>query len=293
MSDKIQRWESRPEAMLLTGVGVWVKYDAHLADKKAALEAQAEENRGKLAHEEEQWANALNLARLKHTAKLATKNAEHDASDRLLASLLDEKDAELAAKDEELNNLNACLRTAISQRDVWQRLHSEDLAQLAALRGEREPALMHYKNARLIGEPCMIHRDFQRPLYRLCNIANSCGVDLWVTHSMRPLGQKLVDAIVEQAARSNHHAGSAVDLNPVYESVWYTSKMMEDLGGENFHRLPVPVRSFLNAVIADPDLRWGGSFGINKDRVHFDSDLARCDPAEWQRRTTQLAEEMA
>jgi len=38
----------------------------------------------------------------------------------------------------------------------------------------------------------------------------------------------------------------------------------------------------------DEFLRWGGAFGVNKDRVHIDSNLVLRDPAEWQRRVKEL-----
>ena len=145
--------------------------------------------------------------------------------------------------------------------------------------------MMPFKSTCLIGEPCMIHRDAKPMMDRLCYIAFNCKVKLYITHSMRRLNQKLFDTVVKQAERSNHHAGSAVDLNPVYEGVWYTSELME-----NMESLPEPVKRFLDKVVYAPELRWGGQFGVNKDRVHFDDDLVRRDPDEWARRVKELTD---
>ena len=164
-----------------------------------------------------------------------------------------------------------------------ERLHKEEIVFLEAQQGNGEPALMHGESAHLIGEPCMIHRAFYSSMIRLIDIAADCDVQLGVTHSMRRLNQKLVGAVIEAAARSNHHAGSAVDMNPVYQGIWYTNEMMKD-----WDNLPAPIQVFLRRVMNDEFLRWGGAFGVNKDRVHIDSNLVLRDPAEWQRRVKEL-----
>lgn len=225
----ISRYAFTHSCMPFTPGGNVVYYKDHLADKKAALAAQAE------GHESTLEALRTNL--------INCHNAE------------------------------------------FNRIRTQHAAELAALRGEGEPALIHYERTRLIGEPCMIHRAALLMMKRLCDIAADCEVELWVTHSMRRLNQKLFGKVVEEAERSNHHAGSAVDLNPVYQGVWYTNAMMEDM-----ESLPTPVQLFLNTVGFGEDLRWGGQFGINKDRVHFDDNLVLRDPDEWARRVRQLQE---
>jgi len=230
-SDEIVRYRPYVEEAhvqhLPASAGLWVTHHDHLADKTAALEAQAEEHREDMRQARRRWWN--------------------------------------------------------ERAGEFTRLVDKHAAELAALRGEREAALIHYEHPHLIGEPCMIHRDFKPEMERLCNIAGRCDVEIWVTHSFRPLNAKLVGAIVEAAERSNHHAGSGVDMNPVYQGVWYTSEKMAD-----WDNLPEPVKGFLRRVENDESLRWGGQFGVNKDRVHIDSDLARRDPAEWARRTREL-----
>ncbi len=239
------RWIWTPDGMR---ENVYIGY-LRAEEVAAALEAQAEEHKKDLSRialqQEEYWSNACARIRREHAADLAEKQAD---------------------RVKEINSLKA-----------------KHTAELAALRGEGEPALIQFENLCLIGEPCMIHRDYRPAMERLVNIAYDCQVKIWVTHSFRPLNAKLVDKIVEEAERSNHHAGSGIDMNPVYQDVWYTNEMMKD-----FVSLPLPIRNFLNAVTHSPDLRWGGTFGVNKDRVHIDSNLVLRDPAEWQRRVEQL-----
>ena len=163
-----------------------------------------------------------------------------------------------------------------------ERLHREEVAFLEAQIAGNEPALIQFEHPHLIGEPCMIHRDYRPTMEKLCDIAFKCDVQLWVTHSMRRLSQKLYDKVVEEAERSNHHAGSAVDLNPVYQGIWYASKKMK-----TWSSLPIPVQNFLSRVKDDPNLRWGGDFA-HKDPVHFDDDLVRRDPVAWAKRVREL-----
>lgn len=208
--------------------GSWVLYDDHLADKKAALEAQAACNETNLTLKYESWRMRMDALNTKHAAELA------------------------------------------------------------ALRGEGGPALLTFThediNALREGcNPVRIHRDFEPSFLRLCGIADNCGVEMWPTHSIRYIDQEMLDLVVKKAKRSNHLAGSGVDLNPVYDGVWYTNEKMN-----GFTNLPPPVKKFLNNVGFDAVLRWGGTFGVNKDRVHFDDDLVRRDPAEWSRRTKEL-----
>ncbi len=273
---EIQRYWSPGGVLHKCNDGTVVRWKDALDHEAAALEAQAEDHREKVTRLQAQ--NSQNLAdqAQRHRKKFIRLVGERNDSDIRFGQLKDKHATELAARDEHLE-------VALSQHILWQRRHDAVKAELAALRGEGEPALIHFESDWIIGEPCMIHRDFEPALERLCIIAREFKVSIGVTHSMRRLNQKLVGAIVEAAARSNHHAGSAVDGNPVYRGIWYTSKMMED-----FESLPSPVQQFLCEVGDSADLRWGGSFGINKDRVHFDDNLVLRDPAEWQRRVEEL-----
>lgn len=251
MAGEILRYYSPNTMIPATDGGNIVFYSDHLADKKAALEAQAEGHNSLLQREQDLRGRVVDAARRQHDKEIEALLREHAESDRLIATLVDRQAAELAA-----------------------------------LRGEGEPALVQFEHPNLIGEPCMIHRDYRPTMERLCDIAHSCDADLWVTHSMRRLNQKLVGAIVEQAERSNHHAGSACDLNVVCDRARYTSR---DLIPSKLEKLAPghPVAGFIEAVRTDNVLRWGGSF-VTPDCVHFDDNLVLRDPAEWQRRVEEL-----
>jgi len=249
-----------------------VFYPDHVADKAAALAAQAEEHKAKVVANNLSWQEAVDLT-----------NRIHER-DRLAAA------AELAAQAEEH-------KADIGVRESF-------YLNALALRRELtpEPVLFHYEHPSLIvsidgteftSEPCMIHRDYAPAMDRLCTIAHGCGVQLFVTHSVRRLDQVLEDTVVEQALRSNHHAGSAVDLNVVCDGEWFNSKRLDATAIQDLAEAD-PVRRFIEDVRADPDLRWGGGFQMSPtDPVHFDDNLVLRDPDEWQRRVTAIREESA
>lgn len=256
-----RRWHWTPSRMCESDLGFYGSVDAHLADKKAALAAKDAELLGDLNRREIAHGKEL-------TAALEAQAEEHAGEmSRLDKVWCERNDALRVQHDKEL-------------ADARGELLSLD-RQIAEEHGE--PALIQFEHPALIGEPCMIHRDYKPRMSRLCHLAETCDVKIWVTHSVRYLDQEMLDLVVKRAKRSNHLAGSGVDMNPVYEGVWYTSEMMKDRDS-----LPLPVWRFLSAVTVDPNLRWGGAFGVNKDRVHVDSDLVRRDPDEWARRVGEL-----
>ena len=81
--DEIQRYRIAcgvPVPVLPHEEGIWVK-DAeseawHLADKKAALEAQAEEHRKNHIRNDTDWAGRMELLKSKHDAELAALREE-------------------------------------------------------------------------------------------------------------------------------------------------------------------------------------------------------------------------
>jgi len=255
VSDKIQRYQLTVEyGTSLGGEAIpCPKAQAHghgplvrYSDHLAALEAQAEG----------------------HSEKLAFQRAKYE---QLAVARIQQVDGIRVSHSRELGRLKA-----------------KHAAEIAALRGAGEPALITLTHEEVYAlredcEPVRIHRDFEPSFIRLCEIASECGVEIWPTHSIRYLDQDMLDLVVKKAKRSNHLAGSALDLNVVYEGVWYTNARMADVDG-----LPQAVERFLFGVQDDPDLRWGGTFGIGKDRVHFDNDLVRRDPAVWAKRVEQL-----
>ena len=197
----------------------------------------------------------------------------------------------LAAQAEEHRKILINNDTDWANREAIRRKALEDkhAQELAEARGEGEPALLTFTWRDVCAlregcEPVRIHRDFKPSFLHLCDIADDCGVEIWPTHSVRRLNQNLYDKVVEEAERSNHHAGSAIDMNPVYDDVWYTSERMKDRD-----KMPSPVWKFLYNVMDDKVLRWGGAFHVNKDCVHFDDNLVLRDAAEWAKRVREVA----
>lgn len=264
---EIQRYNVCDRQLTPTTSGILTLYDDAVAHEAAALEAQAEE------HAKE---------RQKALSKIALQQEEYWSGE--CARIRSEHAAEMEA----MRNKHAQIVTAMQFE------HAADLKALRRELAPRDPVLFTYKQPgphdalAKSSEKVTIHSDFELSFLRICEIAEECGVQLHITHSVRRLNQKLQDKVVEEAERSNHHAGSAIDANPVYEGVWYTNAMMGDWDG-----LPDPVAYFLSAVADDPDLRWGGAFDVNKDCVHIDDDLARRDPDEWLRRVEAIREENA
>ena len=126
------------------------------------------------------------------------------------------------------------------------------------------------------GRQILIHRDFLPAAETIRKLARTHGITLVVTQAYRAPGKRVTDAVVTPAVRSNHLAGHALDMNPRLGWTTYTSKKM--MAGD----LPGPVRDFLAAVQAHPELRWGGVFST-PDPVHLDVAVNRRDPPRWAR----------
>jgi hypothetical protein len=278
-----------------------VLYHKHLADKKAALEAQAEEHgvvqkclEGAIAQRDD-WQRRFGEVKATLDAKPGEFQREYMALRARLKSQHTKELAEVLVRvdylRDERSRLGGCFHyrahnetnDAFAERiATCARCGSKELAEV---RAQGEPALIQFEHPNLIGEPCMIHRDFMPAMQMLGAIAEDCDVQLHITHSMRRLNQKLVGAIVEAAERSNHHGGSAVDLNVVCDGAYYTSK---DLAISKVLKLVLghPVKRFILAAKDGPNcIRWGGSWS---DPVHFDDNLVLRDPDEWARRVKEL-----
>ena len=91
-------------------------------------------------------------------------------------------------------------------------------------------------------------------------------------------------AIVKPATRSNHLVGHAIDMNVQFgpNRTFANSSVLRQ-----FPNVPPPVAAFLQAVIDDPDLRWGGQFST-KDPVHIDDGLNLRNRAKWDQRYALL-----
>jgi hypothetical protein len=92
----------------------------------------------------------------------------------------------------------------------------------------------------------------------------------------REAGQELRNAVVPPSETSNHLVGHAVDINIVYNGVWYASGTLK-----NYEALPQPIKNFISGCIKN-GLRWGGNFSVS-DSVHFDDNLYLRDRETYNR----------
>ncbi|MBK8501051.1 MAG: M15 family metallopeptidase [Saprospiraceae bacterium] len=105
-----------------------------------------------------------------------------------------------------------------------------------------------------------------------------------VTSSFRTT-TNVAGAIVTPAIRSNHLAGHAIDMNVVYDN---GTKSANSKVLAKYPSVPEPVRRFINSIILDPGLRWGGQFNT-PDVVHIDDGLNQND-ANWRKRYKAMQE---
>ncbi len=141
-----------------------------------------------------------------------------------------------------------------------------------------------YHNVRFVGAEVLADADFFPLLDRLNDLASASGVEIHVTSSFRDPDRAPSGAIVPPATRSNHFVGHAVDMNVKSQSGFFNSQKLKRA---NLAALPTEVRSFIQKVRDDPDLRWGGDFNP-EDPVHIDDGLNRTDPARWQSKLDSL-----
>jgi hypothetical protein len=85
-------------------------------------------------------------------------------------------------------------------------------------------------------------------------------------NGFREADQPVRNAIVPPSATSNHLVGHAIDINIVYNGVWYASGQLR-----NYEALPQAIKNFISGCIGN-GLRWGGFFSVS-DPVHFDDDF--------------------
>ncbi len=145
--------------------------------------------------------------------------------------------------------------------------------------------LRTYSNSRFIGETLRVDADFFPALDRLNVYAEDCGVEIYVTSSIREPRQKLRGTIVPPASRSNHLVGHALDVNLKSKSGFFNSRK---LAKKHFGKLPKEIRRFIGKVRKDAELRWGGDFRP-EDPVHIDDGLYQADAALWKRKLASRA----
>ena len=84
------------------------------------------------------------------------------------------------------------------------------------------------------------------------------------------------NAVVPASETSNHLVGHAVDINIVYNGVWYNSARLS-----NYASLPQAIKNFITGCKRN-GLRWGGDF-TRSDPVHFDDNLYLRDKRTFDR----------
>jgi peptidoglycan hydrolase-like protein with peptidoglycan-binding domain len=151
----------------------------------------------------------------------------------------------------------------------------------------RNSPLVVYTNTHFTGDKLIAHLDFLPVLEKLNEYARRAGVILSVTSSFRT-GYHVNGAIVPPARMSNHMVGHAVDVNIRYGEAHARVCNNQCLGSR---QLPPPVASFIQALQADPGIRWGGTFKP-PDPVHIDDHFNK-DPEAWRRKydAVQMARE--
>ena len=151
-------------------------------------------------------------------------------------------------------------------------------SQLAAknLPNKNSP-LVYFEGSRFRGKPCRADVQFIPSLEKINDYAEKANVYVFVTSSFRT-SSNVNGAIVKPATRSNHMAGHAIDMNVIYgNNQWATSGELV-----KYPSVPGPVKTFIDSIIDDPTLRWGGKFRI-KDVVHIDDHLNK-DRDKWDER---------
>lgn len=127
--------------------------------------------------------------------------------------------------------------------------------------------LVLFEGSRFRGKSCRADVEFIASLEKINTYAENANVYVYITSSFRT-STNVNGAIVKPATRSNHMAGHGIDMNVIYgNNQWANSKILD-----KYPSVAEPVKKFINSIIKDPELRWGGKFMI-KDVVHIDDHL--------------------
>jgi hypothetical protein len=95
-------------------------------------------------------------------------------------------------------------------------------------------------------------------------------------NGFREADQPVRNAVVPPSATLNHLVGHAIDINIVYNGVWYNAARLG-----NYANLPQPIKNFISGCIRN-GLRWGGNFS-DSGPVHFDDNLYLRDRETYNR----------
>jgi len=120
-----------------------------------------------------------------------------------------------------------------------------------------------YKNSQFIGKKAFVHPNFNKHLDKINELARSLGIELYITSSFRTSSNSSASQVIP-ATRSKHLIGYAIDVNLKLKDKFYNSKLLLKYPNE----LPEAIIKFIQSVIDDPFLEWGGQFQV-KDPVHI------------------------
>jgi hypothetical protein len=107
---------------------------------------------------------------------------------------------------------------------------------------------------------------FNPYLQLMSNLAVANKLQIKVQQSFRRVDGQITGNIVPPSDRSNHLVGHAIDINIVYNGVWYNASRLG-----NYSSLPQAIKNFITGC-KNAGMRWGGDFS-QSDPVHFDSGL--------------------
>ena len=141
----------------------------------------------------------------------------------------------------------------------------------------KKSPLVLFEGSRFLGKPCRADRQFVPMLEKINAYAEEANVEIVITSSFRTT-TNVKGAIVKPATYSNHLVGHGIDMNIKYGN----NKLARSTMLFKYPNVPVPVKQFLQSIIDDPELRWGGTFS-SKDPVHIDDGLNR-DMKKWRKR---------
>lgn len=141
--------------------------------------------------------------------------------------------------------------------------------------------LTRYTASNYTGTAFIVNVAFIPSLEKINNYAIKNNVKIQINDAYRR-GTYVPGAIVKPASRSNHKVGHAIDMNIIYDGgkVALSTYMMYT----NRDNWAPPVKGFIEDIINDKILRWGGKFKHPApDPVHIDDDLNHKDPEEWDK----------
>lgn len=171
-------------------------------------------------------------------------------------------------------------------------------AQQECILTEFTSPIMEGRDTKQVAFPIIVDIEFYPLLERINYHASTNNVALRVTEAFRRENTPASSSdLVSRAANSNHEIGHAIDMNVRYGVGYRRLCTSSRRSGVSYpadqcflsdeSTWPAGVRGFIEAIIADNDLRWGGTFVDSKGRydyVHIDDRLNRRNFTNWRER---------